>query len=56
MNGVEHDHALGDLGLVIDHFTALAAASSYAENRSCHKTKKVTTKTHEKSQKSLQSM
>src|SRR5688572_21082221 len=31
MHCVEHDHSLGYLGLVIDHLTALAAASPYAE-------------------------
>ena len=31
MHGVEHDHPLGDLGLVVDHLAAVTSAASDAE-------------------------
>ena len=36
MHGVEHDHAFGDLGLVIDHLTARRPAASDTECRFFH--------------------
>ncbi len=37
MHGIEHDHTLRHLSLIVDHLAALTAAASYAESSFCHK-------------------